>query len=152
MAYWLLKSEPGVFSIDDLAAAPGKKTGWEGVRNYQARNHMRAMKKGDLVFFYHSNATPSAIVGIAEIAREAYPDPFQFDKKSRYHDPRSDLDNPRWSLVDIRFKERFKTPITLDSIKGNPKLKKMVLVNNSRLSVQPVSKEEWTLLIKLGQS
>lgn len=152
MAYWLIKSEPGVFSIDDLAKAPGRRTQWEGVRNYQARNNLRAMRKGDRCLFYHSNAAPSAVAGVAEVAREAYPDPHQFDAKSKYHDPKSSPTDPRWSLVDVKFVRRFETPVPLDAIKRDPKLKAMVLVNNSRLSVQPVTPAEFDRVLALASA
>jgi len=146
---WLIKSEPSVYSIEDLEKAG--RTEWEGVRNYQARNNLRAMKKGDLCLFYHSNASPAAVVGIAEVVREAYPDPFQFDPRSRYHDPKSPKDDPRWSLVDVGFKRRFATPVPLDQIKKERTLAKMVLVNNSRLSVQPVTKAEFKKISGLAK-
>jgi len=132
MAYWLIKSEPGVFSIDDLAKA--KRTEWDGIRNYQARNNMRAMKKGDRCLFYHSNAKPSAVAGIAEIVREAYPEPT----------------DDRWSLVDVKFINNFKSPLSLEAVKGDLALKKMVLVNNSRLSVQPVTAAEYKRVLTLA--
>src|SRR5687768_17408714 len=106
MNYWLMKSEPEVFSIDDLARAKGRTTAWDGVRNYQARNFLRSMKAGDLAFYYHSNAEPSAVAGIVEIAREAYPDPTQFDPKDGHYDPDSHKDAPRWWQVDVRFVEK----------------------------------------------
>jgi predicted RNA-binding protein with PUA-like domain len=139
--HWLIKSEPDVYSIDDLKR--DKRTAWNGVRNYQARNHMRAMKKGDLILFYHSQATPPAVAGIAKVAKEAYPDPTQFEPKSEYHDPKSPKDDPRWWLVDVSFVERFADPVTLPSIKAEKRLADMVLVNNSRLSVQPVTDQEF---------
>jgi predicted RNA-binding protein with PUA-like domain len=139
--YWLMKSEPDVYSIDHLRS--DRRTSWNGVRNYQARNHMRAMKKGDLVLFYHSRSEPPAVAGVAKVVREAYPDPTQFDRKSEYHDPKSSKDDPRWWLVDIGFVERFTDPVTLPAIKAEKRLGDMVLVNNSRLSVQPVTADEF---------
>jgi predicted RNA-binding protein with PUA-like domain len=139
--HWLIKSEPDVYSIDDLKR--DKRTAWNGVRNYQARNHMRAMKKGDLILFYHSQATPPAVAGIAKVAKEAYPDPTQFEAKSEYHDPGSPKDDPRWWLVDVSFVERFADPVPLPAIKAEKRLADMVLVNNSRLSVQPVTDQEF---------
>ena len=136
-----MKSEPDVYSIDDLAK--DKRTAWTGVRSYQARNHMRAMKKGDLVLFYHSSANPAGVAGVAKIMKEAYPDPTQFDRKSEYHDPKSPKDEPRWWLVDVGFVERFADTLTLAAIKAEKKLGEMVLVNNSRLSVQPVTEQEF---------
>jgi predicted RNA-binding protein with PUA-like domain len=139
--YWLMKSEPDVYSIDDLRR--DRRTAWNGVRNYQARNHMRAMKKGDLVLFYHSRSEPPGVAGLAKVVREAYPDPTQFDRKSEYHDPKSPKDDPRWWLVDIGFVERFAAPVGLPAIKADKRLEDMVLVNNSRLSVQPVADHEF---------
>ena len=136
-----MKSEPNVYSIDDLER--DKRTAWNGVRNYQARNHMRAMKKGDLVLFYHSSAEPTGVAGVAKVVKEAYPDPTQFDRKSEYHDPKSPKDDPRWWLVDVGFVQRFADPVSLQAIKAEKRLKDMVLVNNSRLSVQPVTDDEY---------
>ena len=127
MSYWLMKSEPDVFSVDDLRRKG--VAGWDGVRNYQARNNLRAMRKGDLAFFYHSNAAPPAIVGLMEIVKEAYPDPT--------------ANRPGWDQVDVRFVKAFSQPLSLADIKSNPALKDMVLVKNSRLSVQPVTAAEW---------
>lgn len=144
MKYWLMKSEPDCFSIDDLKKE--KVTIWDGVRNYQARNIMRdEMKKGDQVFFYHSNAKPPHIIGLAEIdSKEPIPDPTQFDPKSEYFDEKSSKENPRWMTVKVKFKKKFKDILALDQIRSNPKLKDMKLVQKgARLSVQPVSKKEW---------
>ena len=143
-----MKSEPNVYSIDHLRQ--DKRTAWNGVRNYQARNHMRAMKKGDLVLFYHSSAEPTGVAGIAKVVKEAYPDPTQFDAKSEYHDPKSSKDDPRWWLVDVGFVERFGEPVTLQAIKAEKRLKDMVLVNNSRLSVQPVTRDEYERVCAMG--
>ena len=150
MPYWLMKSEPDVYSIDDLAK--DRRTAWTGVRSYQARNHMRAMKKGDLVFFYHSSADPAGVAGLAKVVKEAYPDPTQFDRKSEYHDPKSTKEEPRWWLVDVGFVERFDDTIPLASIKAEKRLKDMVLVNNSRLSVQPVTDSEFARVRAMGGS
>ena len=136
-----MKSEPDTYSIDDLKR--DRRTQWNGVRNYQARNHMRAMKKGDLVLFYHSQSQPPVVAGVAKVVKEAYPDPTQFDRKSEFHDPKSAKDAPRWWLVDIRFVERFSDPVPLPAIKADRRLAEMVLVNNSRLSVQPVTDQEF---------
>lgn len=139
-----MKSEPDCFSIDDLKAE--KVTIWDGVRNYQARNIMRdEMKKGDQVLFYHSNAKPPHIAGIAEIASETpIPDPTQFDPKSEYFDEKSSPENPRWMTVKVKFKKKLKDIIPLDQIKNNPKLKEMKVVQRGqRLSVQPVTKKEF---------
>lgn len=151
--YWLMKSEPSVFSIDDLAAAPNRTTCWDGVRNYQARNYMRSMAVGDRVFFYHSNADPPAIVGIAEVVRTAYPDPTQFEKQHKHYDPESDPAEPRWEMVDIKFVRKFVRPLTLDRLRGEPALKGMELLRKgSRLSVQPVREPEWNHILKLAGS
>jgi predicted RNA-binding protein with PUA-like domain len=146
--YWLMKSEPDVYSIDDLAR--DGSTSWEGVRNYKARNNMRAMKAGDGVLFYHSNAKPPAVAGIARVCKEAYPDPFQFDRKSRYFDPRSDPDDPRWDLVDIEFVAKLDEPVALPDIKEDARLRDMELVRYSRLSVQSVTRAEFEQVKKMG--
>jgi predicted RNA-binding protein with PUA-like domain len=146
--YWLMKSEPDVYSIDDLAR--DGSTSWEGVRNYKARNNMRAMKAGDEVLFYHSNAKPPAVAGIARVCKEAYPDPFQFDRKSRYFDPRSDPDDPRWDLVDIEFVAKLDEPVALPDIKEDARLRDMELVRYSRLSVQSVTRAEFEQVKKMG--
>ncbi len=149
--YWLMKSEPEAFSIDDLKRSPGQKTCWDGVRNYQARNFMRAMQVGDRVLFYHSNADPPAIVGTAEVVKTAYPDPTQFDKHDSHFDPGSDPGNPRWDMVDIRFLRKFKEPLSLDLLRRQPALKGMELLRKgSRLSVQPVLPAEWEAILKLA--
>lgn len=150
--YWLVKSEPEVFSFDDLLAAPGRTTHWDGVRNFAARNHLRAMKKGDRVLFYHSSTKPTAIVGVAEVVREAYPDSTALDKKDPHFDPKSKADDPTWFMVDIRALERFKRPVSLDEIKKTKELSKMALIRLGRLSVQPVTSEEFEVVTKLGAS
>jgi predicted RNA-binding protein with PUA-like domain len=140
--YWLVKSEPDVFSIDDLAR--DGRTSWEGVRNYQARNHMLTMQLGDLALYYHSNAEPSGVAGVCEIVRLAYPDPTQFDPKSDYHDPGSKPHDPRWKMVDVGFVERFPRTIALDALKQEKALEGMiVLQKGTRLSVTPVSREHF---------
>jgi len=146
---WLMKSEPETFSIDDLERKGCEP--WDGVRNYQARNFMREMAVGDLVIFYHSNAKPPGAAGIGRIGREAYPDPTQFDKKSKHYDPKSNKDDPRWSLVDVEFVEKFATEISLQALKDDPALKDM-LVNQkgSRLSVQPVDKKHFKRVLKVA--
>ena len=142
--YWLLKSEPTSFSIQDLAKSPGQTTCWEGVRNYQARNFLKSMKVGDRGFFYHSNADPPAIVGMVEVVKAAYPDPYAFDKKSRYFDPKSTPDAPRWFVVDIKLLKIFANPLALDFLRSIKGLEHMELLRmGSRLSVQPVRPEEW---------
>ena len=151
MKYWLVKSEPSSFSWDDLWGAPKRTTSWEGVRNYQARNFLREMKKGDGVLFYHSSAEPNAIVGAAEVAREAYPDALQFDRKSEMHDPKSTRESPTWSTVDLRAVRAFKRPVPLTELRGVAGLEKMELLRKgSRLSVTPVTESEWRIVSGLG--
>ncbi|HWN42220.1 MAG TPA: EVE domain-containing protein [Thermoanaerobaculia bacterium] len=149
--YWLLKCEPAAYTIEDLER--DGTTTWEGVRNFQARNSMRDdMKKGDGVLFYASNAEPSGVSGIAEVAKPGYPDPYAFVKGHKYHDPKSDPDNPTWYMVDIRFVERFPEIIPLSTLKETPGLENMVVnQKGSRLSVQPVTKEEFAIVRKLGR-
>lgn len=151
-SFWLLKSEPDVFSIDDLAKAKGKTTHWDGVRNYQARNFLRdSIKIGDGVLFYHSNSEPSAIAGIAEVVKEGYPDHTAFDPKDMHFDPKSKKETPTWYMVDIKHVETFKEPISLERLRLEPKLEKMALLQKgSRLSVQPVSKDEWQTVLKIA--
>lgn len=150
--YWLVKTEPQAFSFDDLVASPGKTTGWDGVRNYQARNFMRdGMKKGDLVLFYHSSADPTAVMGVARVVREAYPDPTAFDPKDSHFDPKSKRDAPTWMMVDLQAVERFASPVPLGELRGVKGLEKMVLLQKgSRLSVQPVTAREFEIVRKLG--
>ena len=147
-AHWLMKSEPDVFSIDDLA----KKgvAGWDGVRNYQARNFMKAMKAGDKVFFYHSNALPPGIAGIAEVAKLAYPDPTQFDPKAGHYDPKALPAAPIWFQVDLRFVRKFPRHLSLDELRGVPALAGMPLFHRSRLSVQPVTAAQWKTIAALA--
>jgi predicted RNA-binding protein with PUA-like domain len=151
MRHWLLKTEPGAFSWDDLMKAPDRTSSWDGVRNYAARNFMREMRKGDLAFFYHSSTDPSAIIGIAEIVREAYPDPTQFDAKDDHFDPKSKRDEPTWSMVDVRARQALSKPLTLAELRGAKGLEKMELLRKgSRLSVMPVSPEEWKVVCKMA--
>jgi predicted RNA-binding protein with PUA-like domain len=145
--YWLVKSEPDTFSFDDLLNAPNKTTQWDGVRNHVARNFMRdGMQVGDRVFFYHSSTNPQAIVGIAEVAREAYPDPSAFDRGHDAYDPKSDPDDPTWFMVDLRAVERLAKPVTLAEIKKRPELAKMAMLRIGRLSVTPVTQKEWEVI------
>ena len=148
--YWLMKSEPGTYSIDDLKR--DKRTMWEGVRNYQARNFMRdQMNKGDGVLFYHSSCDPAGVAGLAEVAGDSYPDPTQFDPKSNYFDPKSDPDDPRWHLVAVKFVKKLPNVIPLAVIKANPKLSKMKLVQRGqRLSVQPVTAAEYREVLAMA--
>ncbi len=149
--YWLMKSEPSAFSIEDLEKSPKRMTCWDGVRNYQARNFMRAMAVDDQVLFYHSSTEPPAVVGIVEVVRTAYPDATQFDKTSHHYDPASVRSAPRWDMVDIRYRQTFKTSLSLDRLRQDPKLKGMVLLQKgSRLSVQPVTEAEWAVVLKLA--
>jgi predicted RNA-binding protein with PUA-like domain len=150
--YWLVKSEADCFSWDDLWKSPRHTTFWDGVRNYQARNMLRDdFKKGDLVFFYHSNSDPNEIVGVCEVVREGYPDHTAFDPKEQHFDPKSDPDKPTWYMVDLRAKEPFRRPVTLAELRLVPGLEGMELLKKgSRLSVQPVSRGEWETVYELG--
>jgi predicted RNA-binding protein with PUA-like domain len=153
MAYWLMKSEPDAFGIDDLAACPEQTEPWDGVRNYQARNMMRdQMKPGDQVFFYHSNCTPPGIVGIAEVAKAAYPDHTAFDPDAKYFDPKSNPENPRWFMVDVRYVRHLKRTITLTELKehADGALADMPLVRRgNRLSIMPVTPAQWAFILGL---
>jgi predicted RNA-binding protein with PUA-like domain len=150
-SYWLIKVEPEVFSIEALRKA--KKTGWEGVRNYQARNHLRAMKVGDLALYYHSNADPSGVAGVARVSREAYADDAQFEPESDYFDPQSKRDDPRWSMVDVEFVEALPAFVSLDAIKEDPSLDGMLVRKRGmRLSVQPVEPAHFKRVLRLGKS
>jgi len=151
MRYWLMKSEPDEFSIDDLVAAPKQTTNWFGVRNYQARNFMRDdMQVGDPVLFYHSSCPEPGIYGIAEVARLAYPDPTQFDPKSDYYDPKSTRDNPRWLHVDVKLVRKTR-PILLDELRAHKPLADMVILRRgNRLSITPVQPAEWKYIMALA--
>lgn len=146
MRYWLMKSEPDVFSIDDLFKK--KKSGWDGVRNYQARNYMRDdMNIGDLVLFYHSSCDIPGIAGLAKVSKKSHPDPSQFDKKSEYYDPKSTAENPRWFMVEVEFVEKFNKVITLTELKNTKGLENMPVVQKgSRLSINPVSEKEFKII------
>jgi predicted RNA-binding protein with PUA-like domain len=150
--YWLMKTEPNTFSIEDLKRAPNQTTGWEGVRNYQARNFLRdQVKVGDGVLFYHSRVEPIGVVGIAEVVREAYPDPTAVDPAHRYYDPKSTPENPTWCQVDIRLVKILPRPVTLQQLKTTPGLEQMKVVQTGmRLSVQPVTPEEWATVLRLS--
>lgn len=149
--YWLMKCEPDAYSIDDLQR--DRKTGWEGVRNYQARNYLRdQMQVGDAVLFYASNATPSGVTGLAEIVKAGYPDPFAFKKDHRYYDPESSKDAPTWYTVDVGFVARFSAVVSLETLKSTKGLEHMVVTKRgSRLSVQPVTKSEYEIVARLGR-
>ena len=149
--FWLMKSEPESFSIDDLKKAKHQTTCWDGVRNYLARNYMRSMNVGDRVFFYHSNAAPPAIVGIAEIVKTAYPDHTQFDATHHHFDPKSKMEAPAWDMVDVKFVEKFAEPLSLERLREVPALEGMELLRRgSRLSVQPVTAAQWKVIVKLA--
>ncbi len=152
MNYWLFKSEPDAFSIDDLQNMKGKRDHWDGIRNYQARNIMRdQMHKGDLGFFYHSSCKVPGIVGLVEVVKEAYPDHTAFDKKEKYYDPKSTEDNPRWVMVDVKFKKKFTQILSLETLRTVKSLSGMVLLQKgSRLSIQPVTKKQWNTILKLA--
>ena len=147
-----MKTEPDVFSIDDLANSPNQTTGWIGVRNYQARNYMRdQMRLGDRVLVYHSNANPSCVVGSATVTRTAYPDHTAWDTTSPYYDPKSSPDNPRWQMVDIQLETKFPTPQTLQMLREHPKLAEMVLLRKGmRLSIQPVTAVEYKFIFSIA--
>lgn len=151
MNHWLMKSEPDVFGIDDLATRPEKTEPWDGVRNYQARNMMRdQMQTGDQVFFYHSNCEEPGIVGIAKVVKAGYPDYTAWDPKSKYYDPKSTPDNPRWYMVDVMFVRKLKRTISLEQLKQEKALESMPLVRRgNRLSVMPVTEREWSYILGL---
>ncbi len=151
MNYWLLKSEPSSFSLAHLRARPGSREPWDGVRNYQARNHMRAMKTGDKAFFYHSSCAVPGIAGIVRIVREAYPDPSALNPASPYYDPRATVDEPRWSMVDVQFERAFEPEIGLQELRAHEELSGMaILRRGNRLSVTPVNAEEWNVILSLA--
>jgi predicted RNA-binding protein with PUA-like domain len=151
--YWLVKSEPDVFSFDDLRKSPKQTTTWDGVRNFAARNFLRdGMKRGDQVFFYHSSSNPQAIVGVAEVAREAYPDPSATDRKHPAFDAKSDPADPTWYAVDIKAVAPLARPVTLAEIKANKALANMALVRIGRLSVSPVTPQEWETIMGMAKS
>jgi predicted RNA-binding protein with PUA-like domain len=150
--YWLFKSEPDVFSIDDLAREKGKRTTWEGVRNYQARNMLRdELRKGDGVLFYHSRVKPMAIAGTAEVVKAGYPDYFAFEPGHKYYDQRSTPESPVWYMVDIRLQQKFSEPVTREQLQSDSETQgMMVLKRGSRLSIQPVTEEEWLAVHRLA--
>ena len=147
--FWLMKSEPDAFSIDDLKEVGTEP--WDGIRNYEARNFMRDdMNVGDGVLFYHSNVRPPAIVGTMEVASEPYPDPTQFNPDSHYFDEKSSEEDPTWQLVDVKYVQKFEEPVTRDAIKQVPALQDMVLLNRFRLSITPVTQEEWRIIHEMA--
>ena len=146
--YWLMKSEPAVFSIEDLARK--KISGWDGVRNYQARNFMRDMTVGDRVLFYHSNAEPPGAAGTAEVCRAAYPDPTQFNAKDGHYDPKATREKPIWLQVDMRFVSKFPRFLSLEELRGVPEIEDMMLFRRSRLSVQPLTSAQWKIITARG--
>lgn len=153
MNYWLMKSEPGTFSIDHLAAARNRTTGWDGVRNFQARNYLREMKKGDLAFFYHSSCDIPGIAGIVKVVREGYPDQSAFDAKDDHYDADSDPADPRWFAVDVKLEKKFDRVVALDELRKHQsgKLKNMiVLKRGNRLSITPVTKSEFEFITSLA--
>jgi len=152
MNYWLLKSEPNAFSIDDLAKRPKQIEPWDGVRNYQARNFIKTMQAEDLAFFYHSSCEVPGIAGIIKIATDPYPDKTAFNPESKYYDPKSIIENPRWYRVDVKLVRKFNTVISLQALKQYPDLYEMPLMQKgSRLSVMPVTAKEWNVILQLAK-
>lgn len=153
MNYWLLKSEPTSYNIDHLQREKNKTTGWDGVRNYQARNFMRdAMKEGDLAFFYHSNCKEPGIAGIVEVVGEAHPDLTALDPEDHHYDPKSTHEDPRWVMVDVKFKQKFKDVISLQALRENPRLKDLLILRKgNRLSITPVTKKDWEVIVAMAE-
>ncbi|WP_340678706.1 EVE domain-containing protein [Paraglaciecola sp.] len=154
MNYWLFKSEPDAFSIDDLAAKPQQTEHWDGIRNYQARNYLRdEVKQGDQVLFYHSSCKEVGIAGLVEVVKEAYPDHSQFNPESKYFDPKASPDKPRWVMVDVQFKQKFPKILSLTKIKSMPEIREIGLVKKGhRLSIMPVNENEFTILLKAANT
>lgn len=152
MNRWLMKSEPGAYSIDDLAAQPGRRDCWDGIRNYQARNFMRdAMRAGDRAFFYHSSCAEPGVAGIMQIVRAAYPDPTAHDPRSKYYDRKSDPAAPRWVMVDVKLVKKFQRLVSLAELRAHPQLSDMALLRRgNRLSIQPVTARQWKIISALG--
>lgn len=149
--YWLMKSEPDVYSVDHLARTG--RGSWDGVRNYQARNHMRQMQQGDLVLFYHSSTEPPGVAGVARVVREAYPDPTQFDPKNDHYDAAAKPEDPRWSMVDVEFVEKLPVYVPLETLKSDAKLAGMLVAKRGmRLSVQPVEAAHFRRVLQLGKA
>ena len=150
-SFWLMKSEPSVFSIQHLAKRPKKTSSWDGVRNYQARNHMRAMKSGDGVLFYHSSDDPIGVAGTAEVVKEAHPDLTAQDPASQYFDPKATPENPRWWMVDVKWTATFSRLLPLAELRAHTSLQNMALLQRgTRLSVTPVSPAEWKVILRLA--
>lgn len=150
MAYWLFKTEPDAFSLDDLKNAPEQTTLWEGVRNYQARNFMRdGVKIGDLVMIYHSSCKQVGVAGIAIVTKEAYPDPTQFDLSSDYYDAKATSENPRWVVVEVTYQSHLKKLVSLKNIKANDSITGLALKKAGRLSVMPVTEHDWLQIVKM---
>lgn len=151
MAYWLFKTEPDVYSIDDLANEKSGYGVWNGIRNYQARNFLRdQVTQGDQVLIYHSSCKPAAVVGVARVVKAAYADPDQFDVQSPYYDSKASPENPRWYCVDIAFEKRFSQAVTLADIKQHPELQDMLLLKQGRLSVMPVDEQHGHIIEKMA--
>lgn len=151
MHYWLMKSEPDVFGVDDLKKV--EREPWDGIRNYQARNYIREMRPGDLAFFYHSNQTPPGIAGIMKIVSEPYPDSTAFDPNAHYYDPKSDPKNPRWYLVDVAYIRHLNRFLSLDLLRQQPELKSLPLVQKgSRLSIMPIDTDQWNFILSLEET
>lgn len=153
MGHWLFKSEPDTFSIDDLKSRGAKGEPWDGVRNYQARNMLRdEVKKGDQLFFYHSNCEVPGIVGIAEVIKDAFPDPSQFNPESKYYDPKATAESPRWFCPQVKFHSKFKTTVSLEQLKQTPALADMALVRKgNRLSIMPVTAAQWKFILGMAK-
>jgi len=152
MAYWLFKTEPDAFSIDDLKNAQNQTTLWEGVRNYQARNFMRdEVKVGDLVMIYHSSCKLVGVVGIAVVTKAAYPDPTQFDLSSDYYDAKATSDNPRWVVVEVTYQSHLNSLVSLKEIKANPRITDIALKKGGRLSIMPVNKSDWQIITHMAE-
>jgi len=151
MNYWLFKTEPGCFSFDDLKARPDMTEAWDGVRNFQARNFLRdSVSVGDKVLFYHSNIPEPAVVGLAEVVRPGYPDITALNPNAEHFDPKASVDRPIWHMVDVRYLQPLLKSVTLERIKNNPLLADMPLVKRSRLSIQPVTEDEWQIILAMG--
>lgn len=152
VSYWLVKSEPSTFSFEDLKNSKNQTTHWDGVRNYQARNFLKSMKKGDKVLFYHSNADPLAVYGVCEVVKEAYPDFTAFDPDDKHYDPKSKKDEPTWYMVDLKFSKELMHPVSVEELKKNKALQNMQLLKRgNRLSVMPVTKEEFEVITELAK-